>query len=721
MRKIKLVISLFKTSSRQKNIWLLFAFILFAIVISAQSGQTNTTNIVIYPVEYDFVDNGMVSGKADGNDLPFEYQHTYRSESTPYKDHKGNYARFAADGPVEIELTVNAEITKAVLHSIRRELPFTRDKSEFRFTLPGPGHYWLDLPDLYSPREITYMVHFFVDSIQTYQSYQDEFAEAADVTKSCGIISDPNLDQTTAIQQALMNNRIVYFPKGIYRTGAIKIPANTTLLLGEGSVIKGAEGYDKSPFISIDRAPHVRIAGLGTIDVYAKDRKTRKIHGIDFDNDSDYGVLEDFLIRDSQSWMVHIKRSSHVYINNLKIFSSKDGIDPDGTINTLIENCSIASIDDAVAVKSKREGYVTKNVTVRDCIVMSAASNLKIGTENYFGVIENIVFDNIKILNGDRGAILYTNELEPDEPGADVINITWRNIYIKNFDWRKETGGAPFQIEHRRTTEDRYKIENITFENILAWPKTGGDVDGPIRSVRFNNIIMYGRSYMPYNSNITYEGVIWENAPGDPQDIPVVFIQPSPRAHSRYVPGDDVAIDVKHPFEKSIKKVELFIDDCSVGIDTDAPFSIKISDVTLGEHIVKATATDSDGGQNTTAPLRVQVVESTEYFNTEGLGDNNTNVQIPSGRSPQNNQLLSIYPNPFNPLATVYYKVPNKQHVNIQIYNLRGQYIATLVDKQHIAGKYSVIFKGDQLLSGIYFCKMKIQDNVFIKKISLIK
>ncbi|MBD3288115.1 T9SS type A sorting domain-containing protein [candidate division KSB1 bacterium] len=148
---------------------------------------------------------------------------------------------------------------------------------------------------------------------------------------------------------------------------------------------------------------------------------------------------------------------------------------------------------------------------------------------------------------------------------------------------------------------------------------------------------------------------------------------------------------------------------------------MKISDVSLGEHILKATATDSDGGQNTTAPLRVHVVESTKYFNTEGLGNNYTNIQNQFGRSPQNNQLLSIYPNPFNPSATVYYEVPNKQRVNIQIYNLRGQYIATLVDKQHIAGKYSVIFKGDHLQSGIYLCRMNIQNNVLIKKITLIK
>jgi hypothetical protein len=114
-------------------------------------------------------------------------------------------------------------------------------------------------------------------------------------------------------------------------------------------------------------------------------------------------------------------------------------------------------------------------------------------------------------------------------------------------------------------------------------------------------------------------------------------------------------------------------------------------------------------------------VESTKYFNTEGLENNFTNVHNPSGRSPQNNQLLSIYPNPFNPSAMVYYEVPNKQYVNIQIYNLRGQHIATLVDKQHLAGKYSVIFKGDHLQSGIYFCRMNIQNNVFIKKFTLMK
>ena len=603
---------------------LTIGFLLLALLMIVGGCAQEQTTVEIYDVKYDVRDNGMVSGTVNGQPIPFEYQHTFSDTYTPDRDHKGNYARLAADGPVDVELTVDAQITKATLHSVRRELPFSRDGSEFEFTLPGPGHYLLTLPDLYVPHDQTYSVHIFIDSLSTYRGYQAEFDEATDVTEH-GVVSNPQKNQTETIQSLLGNRDAVYFPKGIYRTDQLNITNSTTLLLGEGAVLKGTDDFNHDQYLYIDDADSVRIGGLGTIDVNGLTTVNRntKVHGIDWDNGSRHQVVEDIVFRDSKSWMLQASKAWDVHMDNLKIFSGKDGVDPDGVVNMVVENSTIVSIDDGLAVKSRHEGYYTENVVMRDNIVQSSASNLKIGTENYYGGIEDVVWDNNKVLNGDRGGILYTNE----DGTVDVHNVTWRNLYIDNFPWNNRGEGDPFQLLHATGDPDDYTMSDIRYENIRAWPESDGVIEEPV-SATFNNIIMNGRHELPPSENVTYEGVIWDEVEG--QDIPVVFIEPSPRAHSRYVAGDSVRFDVRHPSDTAIEEVVLEISDdpvaaadtagasmsyTTVGVDTESPFSIQLDDLSLGKHVLRAKATDVEGGTNRSAPLRIKVVESTTYFN----------------------------------------------------------------------------------------------------------
>jgi Secretion system C-terminal sorting domain/Cytochrome c554 and c-prime len=72
--------------------------------------------------------------------------------------------------------------------------------------------------------------------------------------------------------------------------------------------------------------------------------------------------------------------------------------------------------------------------------------------------------------------------------------------------------------------------------------------------------------------------------------------------------------------------------------------------------------------------------------------------------------LQQNYPNPFNPQTTIRYTVGSvrtlhavSQQVNLSIYNLLGQKVATLVDKMQTPGNYQVTFDATSLSSGIYF------------------
>lgn len=68
---------------------------------------------------------------------------------------------------------------------------------------------------------------------------------------------------------------------------------------------------------------------------------------------------------------------------------------------------------------------------------------------------------------------------------------------------------------------------------------------------------------------------------------------------------------------------------------------------------------------------------------------------------------LSNYPNPFNPLTTIKYSIPQKATVIVEVYNVIGQKIITLVNDQKQAGYHEVKFDATNLASGIYLYRMQ--------------
>lgn len=73
--------------------------------------------------------------------------------------------------------------------------------------------------------------------------------------------------------------------------------------------------------------------------------------------------------------------------------------------------------------------------------------------------------------------------------------------------------------------------------------------------------------------------------------------------------------------------------------------------------------------------------------------------------------LQQNYPNPFNPQTTISYQVPVTSDVKVEVYNLKGQLVRTLVDRRVNQGRYTVVWNGDNssgqiVSSGVYFVKM---------------
>ncbi|MCX7610518.1 MAG: glycosyl hydrolase family 18 protein [Ignavibacterium sp.] len=82
---------------------------------------------------------------------------------------------------------------------------------------------------------------------------------------------------------------------------------------------------------------------------------------------------------------------------------------------------------------------------------------------------------------------------------------------------------------------------------------------------------------------------------------------------------------------------------------------------------------------------------------------------------------LNAFPNPFNSNTTIRFELPKQGFVKLEVYDILGRKIKSLVNKFFKEGIYEMNLNGDDLSSGIYILYLKIDENAVIHKIQLIK
>jgi hypothetical protein len=83
--------------------------------------------------------------------------------------------------------------------------------------------------------------------------------------------------------------------------------------------------------------------------------------------------------------------------------------------------------------------------------------------------------------------------------------------------------------------------------------------------------------------------------------------------------------------------------------------------------------------------------------------------------------LSQNYPNPFNPVTTIRFELREAGMTKIEVFDITGRHVRTLVDKPMEAGSYNLKFDASALSSGIYFYRMTSGNFTDIKKMSLLK
>ncbi len=91
------------------------------------------------------------------------------------------------------------------------------------------------------------------------------------------------------------------------------------------------------------------------------------------------------------------------------------------------------------------------------------------------------------------------------------------------------------------------------------------------------------------------------------------------------------------------------------------------------------------------------------------------------GATPEDFTLAQNYPNPFNPTTVISYQLPVSSEVRLEVYDMLGRNVATLVNSQVSAGRHTVNFDASNLSSGVYLYRLQAGSQIMTKKLTILK
>ncbi|MBD3256649.1 MAG: T9SS type A sorting domain-containing protein, partial [Candidatus Lokiarchaeota archaeon] len=88
---------------------------------------------------------------------------------------------------------------------------------------------------------------------------------------------------------------------------------------------------------------------------------------------------------------------------------------------------------------------------------------------------------------------------------------------------------------------------------------------------------------------------------------------------------------------------------------------------------------------------------------------------------PDEFKLFNNYPNPFNPETKIRYDLPQSARVTLNVYDIIGRRVKTLINDTQTAGSHEVLFDASDLVSGVYLFSLEAGDYKEVRKMILLK
>jgi hypothetical protein len=226
--------------------------------------------------------------------------------------------------------------------------------------------------------------------------------------------------------------------------------------------------------------------------------------------------VRDFTIHQAPSWSLHMVGCERVLVDRLQIrnhldLPNCDGIDPDHCRDVEIRNCHIVCGDDAIVIKATKQDFdhgPSARIVVKDCLLETQDSGLKIGTETTQD-IHDIRFERIQIKSCCRGICIQLRD-EGDVYNIDFKDIQFTSRYFSDPWWGRGEAISLTAIPRRRET-DIGKIHDVRISNVTATAENSVRIDGTrqsrIRDVTLDNVAV------TLDRWTKYRGGVFDNRP----------------------------------------------------------------------------------------------------------------------------------------------------------------------------------------------------------------
>lgn len=306
---------------------------------------------------------------------------------------------------------------------------------------------------------------------------------------------------------------VIYFGPGLHK------PIGNKIVLGDNSTLYLAGGAILQAGIEV-RGKNVSIRGRGIIDGSPWSHKKGPTPDVLNVENSQNVNIEGIVIMNPWHWVIPIRGSEKVNINNVKICGGRwpndDGIDPCNSRDIQIKDCFIRTIDDCLAPKGiRREWGNVDNVLVENAVLWCEVSRIfLLGHECQAEYMRNLTFRNIDVIHYPRKGIVFL--LEPGEE-MKLENVIFKDIRI-NGEY------APEYLAMLRPSIKQYNrikvpghIKGIQFENISVYGTVkpndfkfylqGVDKQHRVEDVTFSNVQIGGVPLTEISPSISVGGL----------------------------------------------------------------------------------------------------------------------------------------------------------------------------------------------------------------------
>jgi len=353
-----------------------------------------------------------------------------------------------------------------------------------------------------------------------------------------GAVGDGKTLDTKAIQKAIDEAALtakkarVLVPRGRkYLMGTIELKSNIDFHIeGDAELLVSTDkaDYIGEAAVIAHKATNLTISGTGSINGRALEFMTH------YDKEHEWWIPKDWrprlfiltsctnldirniTITKAPSWSVHMLGCENVMIDRIRIQNNLDvpncdGIDPDHCRNVVIQNCHIVCGDDAIVIKATRqaENYgPSSNIRVRDCILETQDSGVKIGTETTQDIYD-IKFERCKIITSCRGLTIQLR----DE--GSVYNIEFSDIqFLSRYHsdpWWGRGEAISFTAIPRTPSTKLGTIHDVLIKNVTGRSENSVRINGTKESIIKN--ITLKKVHITMDRWTAYPGNLFDNRP----------------------------------------------------------------------------------------------------------------------------------------------------------------------------------------------------------------